>query len=142
MTKRKAPTMAEKLDAALLALMEAKGIDYDREAVKGLPAGAVAAWFEVDHFPIAVAMGGSNHPTNLVHRLKAEHRLKTSLVDIPAIAKSKRITKAEEEFRARMLAKIRGDVAKIKPGKVKAKIASRGFDKTRSRKMNGKVEPR
>jgi hypothetical protein len=139
---RKKPTMAEKLDAALLALMEAKGLDYDREAVKGLPAGAVASWFEVDHYPIPVANGGSNHPTNLVPRLKAEHREKTARKDIPMIAKGKRISKDHEAFRQRMLAKLQTDVDAITPSggnPKKAKIRSGGFSKTHRRKLDGSV---
>jgi hypothetical protein len=139
---RKAPNMAQKLDAALLALLEAQGTPMPRDEAKGLPDGAVASRFEFDHWPVPVANGGSNHASNLTPRIKAEHREKTAKRDIPIIAKGKRISKAQEAFRARLLAKLQGDVDEIIKGKGarrKAKITSRGFDRTRSRKMDGSV---
>jgi hypothetical protein len=103
--KRKPPTLREELDAALLALMEARGEPMDRETAKGLKVGAVRTMFDFDHWPEPAALGGSNHPSNLWPRLRADHKHKTAKLDIPAIAKVKRISKAHSEFRARILAK-------------------------------------
>lgn len=140
--KRKAISMAEKLDAALLALLEAQGVPIPREEQRGLQIGAVASRFDFDHWPQTVALGGTNHPSNLVPRLRAEHRAKTAKTDIPMIAKVKRNGKAYEEFKAKMLAKVRGDVDDILAGKAKkpkAEIRNRGFDKSFSKRMNGSV---
>lgn len=59
-----------------------------------------------------LALGGADDETNVVAVHRSCHRMKTSGTqatsagsDIHAIAKSKRLTKAQEEFRARMLAK-------------------------------------
>lgn len=136
--KRKPPTLKEELDAALLRILELEGVEYDREKVKTVAAGYVRSLFECDHYPVAVALGGTNHPSNLRHRLAAQHRLKTARKDIPEIAKSVRLSKAHDEFRARVLAIKNGEPLGETRGR-KAKIASRGFDKTLVRKMNGKT---
>ena len=57
-----------------------------------------------DHDPIPHAHGGPDSHDNLTPRLIAEHRVKTATADTPAIAKARRIGKAETEFRARLLA--------------------------------------
>ena len=102
--KRKAPTMAEKLASALLHLEAARcKLDptlqacVDREKAKGMTPQAIIHHWEVDHYPVPVALGGSNHPTNLMPRPKAEHRHKTAKKDVPVIAKVKRAGKAHAE---------------------------------------------
>lgn len=144
---RKQPTMTEKLDAALLALLEAQGNPIPREAQKALKTGDVASRFEFDHYPIPVAHGGTNHPSNLQPRLKADHREKTAKTDIPMIAKTRRRSKSYEAHKATMIAKLRGEVEEImsghkRAGKRTAKIRNRGFDKNVRRRMNGQVVPR
>ena len=62
---------------------------------------SLVAW---DHDPIPHANGGPDSHDNLTPRLIAEHRVKTATADTPAIAKARRIGKAETEFRARLLA--------------------------------------
>lgn len=110
--KRKAPTMAEKLAAALLQLEWHRQLARNatfaslptmREDDKRQTTAQILARFECDHYPVKVvdeeALGASgiphiNHPTNLMWRPKAEHREKTAKVDQPAIAKTKRIVKS------------------------------------------------
>jgi len=48
-------------------------------------------------------------PTNLVPRLIRAHRRKTAKRDLPEVAKIRRVTAAEAEFEARLLAKDRGE---------------------------------
>lgn len=98
--KRKRPNLREQLAAACIQLNP----DI-REWAKLKSAADIIAIFDADHFPVPVALGGTNHPTNLEMRLRHEHRTKTAKKDIPAIAKAKRLTRKQEEFRARMLAK-------------------------------------
>jgi hypothetical protein len=139
--KRKPPTLREELDAALLRILELEGVEYDREKVKRVEAGYVRSLFECDHYPVAVALGGTNHPSNLRHRLVAEHRLKTAKRDNPEIAKSVRLSKAHDEFMARVLAIKNGEPLGETRGR-KSKFASRPFDKTWVRKMSGKAVKR
>lgn len=83
---------------------------------KTLSADEIIGMFEHDHWPILEAFGGPTEPWNITPRLKAEHRRKTAKVDIPAIAKSKRIAKSNAAHAAKLNAKlmpvdVRGDMA-------------------------------
>lgn len=57
-----------------------------------------------DHTVIPHAEDGPDVFWNLGPALIGGHRVKTATVDVPGIAKRKRVSKAHEEFRARMLA--------------------------------------
>jgi hypothetical protein len=104
------PTLTEKLDATLLALLEAQGRAFDREAAKLLQAGDIAKYFDFDHYPVPKANGGGNHPTNLVPMLRPEHQVKTARIDTPRIAKGKRLSKAQKAHCAVVAAKV-GQIA-------------------------------
>lgn len=100
MAQRKAPTLQEKLSAALLALDDCRckldptlQASVDREKAKLMTAKQVeqAMNLEWDHHPIPVAWDGTNHPTNLKPLRKADHREKTNKKDKKAIAKVARI---------------------------------------------------
>jgi len=102
---RKAISIHEKLAATLLMLTDGNGRPLiEREQAKSLSAKEITSRFDFDH-AVHVAIKGSNHPTNLTPRLRAEHREKTARVDVPQIAKTKRITKEHEAFQSRLLAK-------------------------------------
>jgi hypothetical protein len=60
------------------------------------------------HHNIRHAEDGGDHFSNLEPMLIAPHRERTRKVDIPAIAKGKRLTLKHEEFRRRLLAKEAG----------------------------------
>lgn len=100
--KRKNPTMQEKLAATLLQL---KRVDadgnlapiIDREWAKTKTAKEICAGFDFDHWPVAVSLGGTNHPTNLDPKLRATHRKKTSTQDAKINAKIRRSLK-EQKF--------------------------------------------
>jgi len=81
------------------------------------------AW-ELDHI-ITLWMGGAHKPENWQCLCVACHRNAKTPADATARAKVKRIEK-----KANPLTR--------KP----ARMQSRGFDKTKTRKFNGKVEPR
>lgn len=68
-----------------------------------MSAEQIVSLFQFDHYPIRHEAGGPDAPWNLVPRFLMEHRVKTSKIDMPEIAKIRRITKAEEEFRKRLL---------------------------------------
>jgi hypothetical protein len=101
---RKTPTLAIKLAAALLQIRDAQGHPLiEWEHAKQMSAEQINSLFQWDHYPIRVEAGGPTEPWNLVPRFIPEHRIKTAKIDIPEIAKIKRISKSEEEFRRRML---------------------------------------
>jgi hypothetical protein len=120
---RRAPNMAEKLDATLHALLAAQGRPVAREEAKAMPVGMLARRFDFDHDPIKYVHGGTTHPSNLTPRLRAEHGRKTAKKDVPEIRKGMRLAKkhppapqSAEEFRARMLAfKAPDETAEAKP---------------------------
>lgn len=92
--------MVNKLACALLALGH-----IDRDLAKNMTPEQIVSHYEFDH-AVFFSIGGSHHPTNLTARPKAEHRLKTAKVDVPAIAKMRRLEPAHIEFQQRMLAKV------------------------------------
>lgn len=102
----------------------------DREWARGKTAEEVIAKFEslvdFDH-NAPLKGGGSNAPANIVALTKATHLEKTKL-DVPRIAKGKRLSKEHEAFRQRMLAKSSNDLEPLEPLK----------KKWQSRKMEGK----
>lgn len=136
--KRKNPNLSEKLAAALLMIF-----DIPREHAKIMTTEQILSLVQFDHdpvhFSIARDLGWTpdqyNHPSNLTARLLMDHAEKTNKRDKPAIAKSKRITSEHEAFRRRILRSIDGDNRPEKPIKPKAKIRSRGFDKTQKRPL-------
>lgn len=101
---RKAPSLAIKLAAALLQIRDAQGLPLiEWEHAKQMSAEQINSLFQWDHYPIRVEAGGPTEPWNLVPRFILAHRIKTAKFDVPEIAKIRRITKAEEEFRQRLL---------------------------------------
>lgn len=65
----------------------------------------IISLFHCDHDPIPHAEGGPAEAWNLTHRLIAAHREKTAKVDVPTIAKGKRLRRNEAEGSNRLLAK-------------------------------------
>lgn len=101
---RRQPTLAIKLAAALLQIKDAQSKPLiPWEHAKQMSAEQINSLFQWDHYPIRHEAGGPSEPWNLVPRFIPVHRIKTATVDQPEIAKIKRISKAEEEFRQRML---------------------------------------
>jgi hypothetical protein len=83
----------------------------------------IIALFHFDHYPIPHAQGGPDAPWNLVPTLRPEHAEKTAKIDIPQIAKTKRLSREHEEFRQRLLTP--RDERPVR----KSRIQSRGFEK-------------
>lgn len=110
MSARRAINLTTKLAAALCQMMRPTqngGLEriIPHEEAKKMTADEIVSLFEFDHDPIPKACGGPDDPWNLTPRIKQEHREKTAKVDIPQIAKSKRLEKDTEAFRRRLLAK-------------------------------------
>ncbi len=137
--------MSEKLAAVLLTIMVEDESGrlvpaIDRDRAKTMTAREIISVFDFDHYPIPKALDGSNHPTNLVARVRAEHRGKTAKIDVPMIAKVKRVSAKHEEFRRRMLAKASSKDADENPAKKRSpKIKSRGFQAQKGLKKSWKT---
>ena len=94
--KRAHISLKTKLAAALLTI---KRVNEDGELEhvirfgesKHLTADQIIARFRFDHWPIRHADGGPDEPWNLEPRPVAEHDKKTAEIDVPQIAKQKRI---------------------------------------------------
>ena len=102
--KRKTPNLRTKLAAALLQIKDGDGKPLISWAhAQLLSAEQINSLFQFDHYPIRHEAGGPAEPWNLVPRLIPDHRIKTAKFDVPQVAKARRISKAQEEFRARLL---------------------------------------
>lgn len=136
MTNRKNPTTRQRLAAALLQLVRYRAgkweaiIDY--EEAKNLTADEIISRFELDHYPVSVKLGGSNHPTNLTWREKEEHREKTNKVDAKIHAKARRFEKNPQKIRSRGELQYPSE-SNIKDVKPKRKIPSRPFPNRRKK---------
>lgn len=145
MSKRDHISLTTKLAAVLLEMKVADENGnlvplIDRETAKNLTAAQVISLWQFDHYPVPKALGGSDHPTNLVARPIMEHRIKTAKIDVPAIAKTARISAAHEDFKRRILAKVTGDTAEEAPKRKATFPTSRGSQF--KKKLNGRVERR
>lgn len=118
---RATPSLETKLAATLLALGV---IPYDD--AKAMGRTNFLSLFAFDH-NIRHAEDGTDEFYNLAPMLIPAHREKTRKIDVPEIAKNKRIRAIAAAHRVRLDAKLTGDVAPSQPRK--RKIANRPFQK-------------
>lgn len=120
--------------AALLQICEpgttVELIPYDH--AKLMSADQIISLFHADHYPEPKADGGPDEPWNLMHRLIAAHREKTAKIDVPTIAKGKRLRRNRAEHQAVMA----GEPI-IRPRR-KAKIAARVNPWPKGRKIESR----
>lgn len=145
MSKRDHINMTTKLAAVLLEMKVADENGdlvpwIDRETAKNMTAHQICSLVNFDHCPVPKAFGGSDHPTNLVARPIIEHRIKTAKTDVPAIAKTARISASHEAFQRKMLARQTGEEAEEEPGRKSLIAGSKGTPFRK--KINGRVERR
>lgn len=149
---RKKPTLSERYASVVLMLKWGDGTPVvERERAKGMTASEIIDAFEAqvqfDH-GVHVAIDGSNHPTNLTPMLTAAHREKTNMIDIPQIAKTKRVAKKHAAHESAMEQKISvaNDVVKIDTERRRRKWNSAPMPGTKrsgiKKRLNGKVERR
>lgn len=171
---RKHISLKTKLAAALLQLRE-YGSDgqwlpiIDHTHAKQMTANQIISLFHWDHYPVPHAEGGPDEPWNLHAELIGAHREKTRKVDVPRIAKNKRIRKKEREHRFYVKTRwmTRAEIEREYPDtplpldddqlqalpppreiyagvgrRMLRTLKSGGFDKTKSRGFDGKVKPR
>ena len=127
MTKRSRVSLRTKLASALCQMVkpdDAGGFVriIPHEQAKRMTEDEILAAFDWDHDPIPKAHGGEDAHHNLTPRLRPEHREKTAKRDIPMIAKVKRLTKGQEEFRRKVLERPAGAKRKAS-GKIKGRSA-------------------
>lgn len=116
--KRKHIPLREQLAAALSMLLRQESRDYWR--AQQVPATMIISFFEFDH-NILHAHGGADRWWNLTPMVKLVHREKSKR-DTAIAAKVKRLRRGKK--------------------KPRRKLRSRGFDKTKTRHMDGLVTPR
>lgn len=75
------------------------------EDAKQMTADQIISVFHFDHHPVPKAFDGPDEPWNLQPRPLVEHREKTRREDVPRIAKTKRLSAAQEEFQRKVLAR-------------------------------------
>lgn len=110
MRDRKHISLKTKLAAALCHMLR---VDESGNLVRIIPhqeavslsADEIISRFHFDHDPIPHAEDGPDEPWNLPPRVKADHLAKTSKVDIPRIAKNKRVARAHAAHIETMAAK-------------------------------------
>jgi hypothetical protein len=141
------PSKTEKLAAALLEIQRLKGDPIPRAHAKAMSAEQINRLFDADHAPVrvetALELGWTpseiNHPTNLDFKFRGAHRVKTATKDLPEIAKGRRVTAANEKFRAKVLAKQTGEPVRVKR---KSRPMAGSRDSGWKQRMNGKWERR
>jgi hypothetical protein len=106
MTRHRPPTYPEKLASVLLMLRIGDEWLIPEPVRSTGTAKQILSCTQWDHYPIRRCDGGTNDPRNLRPLSVAAHAQKTATVDIPAIAKGKRIRRSVAETRAIILAKV------------------------------------
>ena len=128
---RKALTRDERHAAAILMITRGNGTPIvSREEAKGMTAREIIEAFHarthIEHI-VPHALTANNHPSNIQYLVPVEHAPKTKR-DVTEIAKSKRISKKQAEFRQRLLAKSDPDV-EVSTTRTGPKLRSRGFQR-------------
>lgn len=135
---RRAPNASEKIAAALLQIKRGDGSWLIPEPLRSSgDTKAICSAVQWDH-GVPHAIGGGTDPGNMRPMTPQDHAQKTKR-DVASIAKGKRLAKAQEEFRARLLGKTAGSETEPSgsEGSRSAPMKSRGFKGWR--KFNGDV---
>ena len=121
--ERKHISLKTKLAAALAKLF------LTHDEARALSEDQILSIVQWDHYPIphAAPYNGPDEHWNLDPSLIPAHRKKTATIDVPRIAKGKRVSETEQAFRNRLLAKTQPDAAQVVLTRPKRTIQSRGF---------------
>jgi hypothetical protein len=129
---RRAPNKTERLAAALLQIKRGENWLIPEPIRSSGDAKAICACVEWDHGK-AFKLGGDTSPQNMNPLPPAEHAQKTK-TDVKNIAKVKRLSRKQEEFRAMLLAKTTGEQVRVrKKSKPMAGSIASGWKKTFNR---------
>lgn len=124
-------------DRQLLASLICEKLEIPLEHQKLMTFAQVKSLAHGDHYPIRYEAGGPTEFWNCTVRSIMEHREKTAKIDIPEIAKGKRLRSSEIVRRYKEIQKYEGPAAaaELYPAverllqRRKHKIANRGFGK-------------
>jgi len=95
--RRKDPTLTNKLAAALREVVK-----IPHAHAKLMTAEQIISLFQFHHIEYHATEGSDEH-WNLEPMLIAPHKERTAKIDVPQIAKTKRIAKANDDFVRRLL---------------------------------------
>lgn len=114
MAKRAHISDRTKLAATLLQMLRPNEVGQlvpiiPHAHAKLMTADQIISLFHFDHYPLRKADGGPDEPWNLEPRPIREHREKTAKVDVPGMAKERRVVRVNAEFQRRLLAKDAGE---------------------------------
>ncbi len=147
---RKSISLRTKLASALLTIVRPndKG-ELERvvphEQAKLMSDDQIISLFHFDHYPVPHAHDGPDEAWNLEPRPIVEHRTITAKVDVPRIAKAKRLTKATVALSAAMQAKLTEELP-VASQKQKRGFSCGPMPGSRAsgirRRMDGRVERR
>jgi hypothetical protein len=111
---RKSISLRTKLASALLTIVRPnergeleRVIPHDM--AKQMSDDQIISLFHFDHYPVPHAHDGPDEAWNLEPRPIVEHRGITAKVDVPRIAKAKRLSRATSALAAVLAAKVTGD---------------------------------
>lgn len=129
-------SLKTKLASALLTLVrpddEGNLVPFiPHEHAKKMSDDQIISLFHFDHHPVPHSQGGPDEAWNLTPLPLAEHRTKTSKVDVPQIAKTKRVARSHSEFCARALGIVKLPKEKRSRFPKGRKMPSRQFAKRR-----------
>lgn len=140
MAKRRKPTADERVAACLLQIKRGNVWLIPEPLRSTGTARELCAYVNFDHI-VPHAIGGTMKPQNLQPLPRAEHKEKTAKIDVPRIAKGKRLEKAHIAHKAVMEAKAgRGPAPARKAPKGRPMPGSRASGW--KRRLNGSVERR
>ena len=142
MTKRAHINKDTKIASLLLEVWHLRGRGIPYAEAKMLTAGQICSLAEWHH-STPHAIGGSIHPINLTAMPILEHRKRTREIDVPAIAKGKRIRRKQEQHLTRMTEKLTSvDVTGAKADGPRRQPMAGSRNSPWRRRMSGKVERR
>ena len=147
MSKRRSHiSLTTKLACALAELEFWRGTILPFTELQAMDAATYLRRFEWDHSTPHAVISGPAHFTNLTPLLRDAHRRKTATIDIPRIAKGKRIARKQAVHQARMAEKmipvdVRGDRSDGRSSRPKHVMLGSKASPFK-RKISGKVERR
>ena len=113
---RKSISLRTKLASALLTIVRPNDrgelervIPHDM--AKQMSDDQIISLFHFDHYPVPHAHDGPDEAWNLEPRPIVEHRGITAKIDVPRIAKAKRLSRSTIALAAVLAAKVTGDVS-------------------------------
>lgn len=112
------------------------------EEAKRLTEDEIISRFHFDHYPVPKALDGPDEPWNLKPLPVADHREKTAKVDIPAIAKAKRIAKKRDAALKALAELDSEEIVRSVPEKKRRSTFPTSRDSKWKKKLSGEIVER